>query len=89
MGKNNFFKNYGPIKLKKIINVCGLDNINFDLDTSLDVNDVSNLSDAKNKDISFLHSQKYKDIAKKTNSGFCVTLKKFGNLLLLGKGQKS
>ena len=81
MEKNFFFKSEGPKKLKEIISICGLDNSISDLDTSVDVDDVSNLSDARKKDISFLHSQKYKNIAQKTNAGFCVTLKKFGNLL--------
>ena len=63
---NPFFKNKGPFKLSSLVNTTSEDNLIYD---------VKNLNDASQKDITFFHSTKYKDLAKKTNALACITKK--------------
>ena len=76
---NPFFKNHGPLKISEITNLL---NINFDnLSRDLEIYDVKDLLTAKKEDITFLNSNKYKDIAKKTKASFCITTKGLKNEL--------
>ncbi|MDA9697740.1 UDP-3-O-(3-hydroxymyristoyl)glucosamine N-acyltransferase [Candidatus Pelagibacter sp.] len=68
---NPFFKNYGPLKLSKIINCLNI-NIN-NLKKDNEINDIKDLLSSTDKDITFFHSKKYKDVAKKTKASFCIT----------------
>ena len=54
---NPFFKNNGPFKIKDINKVLKIkkDNIN----NKIKIYDISDLNSASNKDITFLHSNKY------------------------------
>ena len=80
---NPFFKNHGPFKLSDIFN----SDINY-LSTSGDlskintlINEIKSLNDANFKDITFFHSIKYKDLAKKTKAYACITKKEFFDYL--------
>ncbi len=68
---NPFFKNNGPLKLSEIIKFLKLNNhvINYDQD----INDIKDLLSSKQNDITFFHSKKYVDFAKKTKASFCIT----------------
>ena len=76
---NPFFKNHGPIKLSKIANTLNI-NIN-DLNKENIVNDIKDLLSSSDNDITFFHSKKYKDVAKKTKASFCLTSQALKNIL--------
>ena len=60
-----FFKNHGPFKISEIVNLL---NINFDNSfNEKEIYDIKDLFSSTKNDITFFHSKKYKDIAKKTN----------------------
>ena len=67
---NPFFKNHGPYNINEIINLLNLNPGNI---KKKDVHDVKDLSTASEKDITFFHSKKYNEIAKKTKASFCIT----------------
>ena len=69
---NPFFKNNGPIKFSKIIKALGL---NTKLDKDIEIHDIKDLVASSNNDITFFHSNKYRDFAKKTKASFCLTTK--------------
>tara|TARA_B100001559_G_C16473604_1_gene610236 strand:+ start:121 stop:1101 length:981 start_codon:yes stop_codon:yes gene_type:complete len=68
---NPFFKNYGPFKIDEIIQILKLKNTKIDSD--LNISDIADLFSSKKGNITFFHSKKYKDVAKKTNASFCIT----------------
>ena len=67
---NPFFKNNGPIKFSKIIKSLKL---NITLDQDRKIHDIKDLLGSSENDITFFHSKKYKDLAKKTKASFCLT----------------
>ena len=69
-----FFKNQGPFSIKKIIAISGSLN-SFEPDTKIKIHNISDLLNAKEKDITFLHSAKYKNQALKTKAIACITTK--------------
>ena len=76
---NPFFKNKGPFKISEIISVLKInkDQVNDDID----IYNITDLFSSKQNDITFLHSKKYNDIAKKTKASFCITTKNLKNEL--------
>tara|TARA_Y100000590_G_scaffold444589_1_gene575538 strand:+ start:519 stop:1475 length:957 start_codon:yes stop_codon:yes gene_type:complete len=64
MLKNPFFQNKGPFKLSHLINTLSDDVLIFD---------IKSLNEATDKDITFFHSIKYKELAKSTKSVACIT----------------
>ena len=64
-----FFKNMGPFKVSLICEILDISD-NFVSDNVLDIKD---LYAAEKNDITFFHSTKYRDIAKKTKASFCIT----------------
>ena len=68
---NPFFKNNGPFKISEIIKFLNLkkDNLNKDFE----IYDIKDLFSSTNQDISFFHSNKYKELAKKTKAVVCLT----------------
>ena len=68
---NPFFKNHGPFKISEIIKflILNINNLNKDQE----INDIKDLVSSSDKDITFFHSKKYKDVAKKTKASFCIT----------------
>jgi len=67
---NPFFKNNGPYNIIEIISLL---NLNLNNTKKEEVHDVKDLSSASEKDLTFYHSKKYKDLAKKTKASFCIT----------------
>ena len=75
---NPFFKNHGPLNIKKVLELL---NASLDGIPTQNINDISDLNSASDKDITFLHSKKYIDIAKLTKASFCITSKNLKNHL--------
>ena len=72
---NPFFKNTGPFDIGKLLNKISVENKEkFKNDKIYNVSDLSN---ASNKDLTFFHSKNYSSLASKTKASYCVTL---GNL---------
>ncbi|WP_440934181.1 UDP-3-O-(3-hydroxymyristoyl)glucosamine N-acyltransferase [Candidatus Pelagibacter sp.] len=67
---NPFFKNHGPFKIKELIETLRLKD--FVIKNNLEVLDIKDLLNSEKGDITFFHSKKYKDIAKKTKASFCI-----------------
>ena len=76
---NPFFKNYGPLNLKDIYKFLGINNINSINRTK--IFDITDLSSASAKDITFLHSNKYNAQASITKAAACITTKNLQNIL--------
>ena len=70
---NPFFKNYGPIKLSDVYKILKIKDKNVDKKTK--IFDVADLKSASSKDITFLHSNKYKLQASITKAAACITTK--------------
>ena len=68
---NPFFKNHGPLKLSEIVNTLNINIKDFNKDS--EINDIKDLFSSGGNDITFFHSKKYKDVAKKTKASFCIT----------------
>ncbi len=68
---NPFFKNYGPFKISKIIKALNI-NINKPFEDN-EIHDIKDLTSSSVNDLTFFHSKKYKDHAKKTKASFCLT----------------
>ena len=68
---NPFLKNYGPLNISQIIKIL---NLNIDKTyKDIEIHDIKDLVSSNNNDITFFHSKKYKDFAKKTQASFCLT----------------
>ncbi len=76
---NPFFKNNGPIKISDIIKYLNL-NINS-LKQDREIKDIKDLISSTENDITFFHTKKYKDFAKKTKASFCLTTNTLKNEL--------
>tara|TARA_B100000989_G_scaffold270815_1_gene227183 strand:- start:821 stop:1801 length:981 start_codon:yes stop_codon:yes gene_type:complete len=70
---NPFFKNHGPLNIKDIYKVLKIKKENFD--KKIRIYDVADLNSASSKDITFLHSNKYKSQAFLTKAAACITTK--------------
>jgi len=68
---NPFFKNYGPLNVSVIIKSLNL-SIN-DAFKDKEIHDIKDLVSSTKNDITFFHSKRYKDVAKKTKASFCLT----------------
>ena len=78
MLKNPFFLNKGPFTLKKIFNESQI--IFKAIDKKIVIEDVKDLKNSTNNDLTFFHSIKYKNLAINTKAKVCVTnnkLKKY------------
>ncbi len=76
---NPFFKNKGPIKISKILEILKTDS-SFE-NENFEVFDIKDLSNAGKDDISFLNSMKYRDAASMSKASFCITTNKLKHLL--------
>ena len=76
---NNFFRNKGPLKISKILEILSIEHNSIDQNQI--VTDVKDLFSASNSDITFFHSKKYKDIASKTKASHCITTQYLKNEL--------
>ena len=68
--ENPFFKSTGPHNINYLMKLIDLNNQNF---SDENVNDIKDISSAKNNDITFFHSKKYIDLAKVTKASYCIT----------------
>jgi UDP-3-O-[3-hydroxymyristoyl] glucosamine N-acyltransferase len=69
---NYFFKNHGPFEISEVIKFLNLDITN--LTNEKKIEDIKDLFSSTEKDITFFHSKKYKNVANKTKASFCLTL---------------
>ena len=77
--QNPFFKNSGPFD---IVNLLELSDITDKPNNSKAIiTDVKDLLSANNHNITFFHSTKYENLAKKTHAAFCVTTKNLSHFL--------
>ena len=67
---NPFFKTQGPFSITDIFKLLNLKNT---LKEDIKVFDIKDLISADKNCITFFHSKKYKEIAKKTKASFCIT----------------
>ena len=76
---NPFYKNHSPFKISEVFQSL---NINFDnVILDKEVLDIKDLSNANENEITFFHSKKYSDVAKKTKASFCITTNSLKNYL--------
>ena len=75
---NPFFKNTGPHSLNFLLKTIELKNDNFPDDK---ITDIKDLNSSQKNEITFLHSKKYTDLAKKTKASFCLTSENFKSFL--------
>ena len=67
---NPFFINNGPFKISEIFKIL---NIELKIEENLLVKDIQDLYNADKESITFFHSKKYSQIAKKTKASYCIT----------------
>ena len=76
---NPFFKNVGPFTIDEILKSINVDNKeNYKKDK---IYNVSDLTSASSKDLSFFHSRKYSSLASSTKASYCVTLSTLSKFL--------
>ena len=75
---NPFFKNTGPHNINFLLKTINLENYNFSDDM---ITDIKDLNSSQKNEITFFHSKKYLDLAKKTNASYCLTSKNFRSFL--------
>ena len=76
---NPFFKNIGPFSIEKLLSNADIINKkNFKKDK---IYNVSDLSSATNKDLTFFHSKKYSNLASSTKAAYCITLDNLSHFL--------
>ena len=77
--KHPFFKNYGPFKIKDLLNELKLkntENLSDDM-----VHDIKDLQTANKEHLTFFHSKKYHLQASKTKASHCITLQNLAHYL--------
>ena len=72
MVSNQFFVKQGPFSLKEIIKTINCSG-NFLRSSNLNIYGVESLLNAKENDMTFLHSNKYRDVSLKTKAAVCIT----------------
>ena len=76
---NHFFKNVGPFNIEKLLIKTDIENKEkFKKDKIYNVSDLTN---ATNKDLTFFHSKNYSELASKTKALYCVTLESLSHFL--------
>ena len=76
---NPFFKNHGPISIFEILKILCVNDHNIKANEK--INDIKDLYNSNKSNITFFHSNKYKEIAKITKASFCITSKTLKNEL--------
>ena len=67
---NPFFDNHGPFEILNLLEVLNINNEKF---KNVKINDIKDLLTADENCITFFHSKKYNDQAKKTKASYCIT----------------
>ena len=67
---NTFFINSGPYNISEILKIL---KVELKIDENKIVKDIKDLFNAEENCITFLHSKKYNEIAKKTKASYCIT----------------
>ena len=75
---NPFFSNCGPFYISEILKLL---DINSEIKEKHKVKDIVDLFNAEKGCITFFHSKKYNEIAKKTKASFCITTKNLKDYL--------
>ena len=75
---NPFFKNHGPFS---VLEITKLLKINLQTTHKGKVKGINDLLRANENDITFFHSNKYKDLANKTKASYCITTSSLKNTL--------
>ena len=76
---NSFFKNNGPFQIEQLLDQSRV--LNNSSLKGKEINDIKNLFEANQSDITFFHSKKYEILASKTKASFCITSKNLVHLL--------
>ena len=76
---NPFFINKGPFLILDILNLLNIKTKN--VTNTSEVKDIKDLYSSDISDITFFHSKKYKDHARKTKASFCITSESIKNEL--------
>ena len=83
MAYNHFFVKQGPFPLKKIVKEINCSNNPSNVG-NIKINGIKNLVDAQKNDLTFLNSNRYKEISFKTKAVACITSSNFSGLLPTG-----
>ena len=75
---NPFFKNTGPYDINYLLKTINLKNENLSEDKIIDIKD---LNSSQKNEITFFHSKKYAELAKKTKASYCLTSANFKSFL--------
>ena len=75
---NPFFKNTGPHSINFLLQATDLKNVDLPDDK---ITDIKELNSSQKNEITFLHSKKYTDLAKKTKASYCLTSENFQSFL--------
>ena len=75
---NPFFKNTGPHNIDFLLKTINYKNDKLSDDK---INDIKDLNSSQKNEITFFHSKKYADLAKKTKASYCITTKNFQSFL--------
>ena len=80
MPTNHFFDKKGPFPLNEIIQTIGYEE-DLPSKTNFKIHGLESLDRAKENDITFLNSTRYKDLSLKTKASACITSKNFSKFL--------
>ena len=80
MPTNHFFDKKGPFPLNEIIQAIGYGE-DLPSKTNFKIHGLESLDRAKENDITFLNSTRYKDLSLKTKASACITSKNFSKFL--------
>ncbi len=80
MPTNNFFVKKGPFPLREIVKIIKCEG-NFSNLNDIQFNGVESLDSAKKNDMTFLNSEKYKDLSLRTKASACITTSNFSKFL--------
>ncbi len=80
MSCNFFFKNKGPFSIKKIADIC-VSEVPSALASNIKIHNIIDLFRAKEKDITFFNSIKFKEKSLKCKATACITSKKLTKCL--------
>ncbi len=75
---NPFFRNTGPHDINFLLKHINLKNDNL---PNHKITDIKDLNTSEKNEITFLHSKKYTDLAKKTKASYCLTSENFKSFL--------